>query len=182
MNRTLLIAALALAYGARAAEHPEHPQAHEHPAEQPQAKPEKGAHEEHPAGHKHGEHPAGHEHPVGSKAWSKQMRKEFNAAVVDFVAGEAKDGAYSVKDEVLGKTWELKLIGVHKKRIVHLGDKGFFACADFKTVGGEKRKLDLDFYATKDAGGWRIDKVLIHKVDGKPRYTYNEKNERVPVR
>lgn len=155
--------ALAHAAPAYAAEHPEHPTG---------APAKKQAKEE---------HPAGHEHPVGSKAWNKQMRKEFTEAVGNHVKAQSVDGAFSVKDDKLGKTWPLKLVGVHKKRIVHLGDKSFFACADFQTVSGEKAKLDLDFYATKGPEGWKIDKTVIHKVNDKPRYTYNEKNEMVPV-
>ena len=198
-----LTLSLALAPCARAGEHPkEHPSdpkessAGEHPSEHPAAKkkkehPEHQKDKEHPAGHKRpwwkfwggGEHPEGHEHPAGSKHWNKQMRREFNAAVEDHVRRSAADGGFKVRDEKLGKTWSLALVGVHKKRIVHLGGSSFFACADFKTVGkGQKAMLDLDFYATKGKGGWTIDKTLIHKVNGKPRYTYNDKNERVPVK
>ena len=147
----------------------------EHPKEHPTAAPAQK--QEHPK-----EHPAGHEHPVGSQAWNKQMRQEFSKAVEDYVDRRtAAEGAFKVKDDKLGKEWALKLVGVHKKRIVNLGGQSFFACADFKTVSGGKAKLDLDFYATKGPEGWRIDKTVIHKVDGKPRYTYNEKNEMVPV-
>lgn len=151
----------------------------EHPKEHPTA-----AGQEHPKQESKGkknEHPPGHEHPVGSKHWNKQMRKEFNEAVEDHVRRTSVDGAFKVQDDKLGKEWPLKLVGVHKKRIVNLGGSSFFACADFKTVSGEKAKLDLDFYATKSPDGWKIDKTVIHKVDGKPRYTYNEKNEMVPV-
>lgn len=134
----------------------------------------------------HPEHPKGHEHPVGSKAWTKQMSKEFTKAVEDHVAQKsaAEGGAFKIHDDKLGKDWSLKLISVHKKRVAHLGDQRFFACADFKSVEkGSKDKVDLDFYATKKAdGSWTIDKVLIHKVNGEPRYTYNEKNEIVPVK
>ena len=158
----------------------------EHPKEHPTAQQDKKGHE-HPKGHedpKAHEHPTGHEHPVGSKAWTKQMSGEFTKAVEQHVAEKSADlGAFKVSDEKLGKDWALKLVGVHKKRVAHLGDGRFFACADFKPVAkGSKDKVDLDFYATKkDDGGWTIDKVLIHKVNGKPRYTYNEKNEIVPV-
>lgn len=164
--------ALTSAAALRAGEHPrEHPAAAVH--EQ---------HKEHPAAKK--EHPAGHEHPAGSKAWNKQMHKEFNEAVEHHVEHEsAASGAFKIKDNKLGKEWALKLVGVHKKRIVGLGGNSFFACADFKTVEkGSKDKLDLDFYATKGPEGWKIDRTLIHKVNGKPRYTYNEKNEMVPVK
>ena len=162
--------ALTSAVMSQAAEHPkEHPTAA--PPKQQTAKP--SAKEE---------HPAGHEHPVGSKAWNKQMRKEFNEVVENHVKKQSVDGAFKVTDEKLGKAWPLKLVGVHKKRIVQLEGNSFFACADFKTVEkGAKDKLDLDFYATKGPDGWKIDKTVIHKMNGKPRYTYNDKNEMVPV-
>ncbi|MBI3297013.1 MAG: hypothetical protein HYZ75_02535 [Elusimicrobia bacterium] len=170
MNRTLaFLIAAALAAPLFAGEHPEHPTAAEHPA------PKAAASSEH---RKKGEHPAGHEHPVGSKAWTKQMSKDYTKAVEAYVAKAPK--GFKVKDDKLGKEWTLKLIGVHKKRVAHLGGKKFFACADFKSVGS-KDKLDLDFYASKAGDSWTIDQVLIHKVNGKARYTYNDKNERVPV-
>ena len=170
MFALLFSLALTSAAMSQAGEHPkEHPTAP--PAQQQTAKPLAKE-----------EHPAGNEHPVGSKAWNKQMRKEFNEVVENHVRQQSADGAFTVKDDKLGKEWALKLLGVHKKRIVNLGGNSFFACADFKTVGtGEKAKLDLDFYATKGPDGWRIDKTVIHKVNGKPRYTYNEKNEMVPA-
>ncbi|MBI5624361.1 MAG: hypothetical protein HY924_11335 [Elusimicrobia bacterium] len=174
MKKTMLAVPLSLALAAAvpswAGEHPkEHPTAA--PAEREAAKPSVKS-----------EHPAGHEHPVGSKAWNSQMRKEFNETVESHVSRESAGGAFKVKDDKLGKEWALKLVGVHKKRIVGLGGRSFFACADFETVGkGEKAKLDLDFYATKGPDGWKIDKTVIHKVNGKPRYTYNDKNEMVPA-
>ena len=166
---TIVFAASLMAATLRAAEHPkEHPTGSQ---SQEQAKPE---------------HPKGHEHPVGSKAWTKQMNKEFVVAVEDSIAKKAAagGGAFKVADDKLGKEWALKLVGVHKKRVAYLGDQHFFACADFKPVEkGAKDKVDLDFYATKNAdGSWAIDKVLIHKVNGEPRYTYNEHNEMVPVK
>ena len=166
----VLVVAAVLASSALAGEHPkEHPTGAEHPS----PKAAKGA--EHPKGK---EHPAGHEHPVGSKHWNKQMFKEYTQAVESHVA-KSPDG-FLVKDAKLGKEWRLKLVGVHKKKVVHLGDKKFFACADFKSLDS-KDKLDLDFYASKAGDAWSIDQVLIHKVNGIARYTYNDKNERVPA-
>lgn len=171
MKKQLMIglALSLLATGAGAAEHPkEHPTAAPGPQ---QGKPQ--------------EHPQGHEHPLGSKAWTKQMSREFTKAVEDYVGQKsaAAGGAFKVHDDKLGKDWALKLVGVHKKRVAHLGDQHFFACADFKSVEkGSKDKVDLDFYAAKTGAEWKIDKVLIHKVNGQPRYTYNDKNEMVPVK
>ncbi|MBI4249069.1 MAG: hypothetical protein HY611_06160 [Elusimicrobia bacterium] len=176
MLLTLLSLSLALAAPLWADEHPM-----EHPAEHPAAAPPAKTQTDKPA--RKAEHPAGHEHPAGSKAWNKQMRKEFNKVVVDHVKKQSAGGAFKVQDEKLGKEWALKLISVHKKRIVNLGGSSFFACADFKSVvKGDKAKLDLDFYATKGPEGWTIDKTIIHKVNAKPRYTYNSKNEMVPAK
>ncbi|TBR17174.1 hypothetical protein EPO15_17545, partial [bacterium] len=139
MLKTVAFAvAVAFASSALAAEHPkEHPTGAEHPAP-------KAAGGEHPKGK---EHPAGHEHPVGSKHWTKQMTQEYTKAVEDFVARSPE--GLKVHDDKLGKDWTLELVGVHKKRVVHLGDNRFFACADFKSLNS-KDKLDLDFYASKD--------------------------------
>ncbi len=185
---TAALFALLVPAALAASEHPkEHPTAaNSVGGEHPKAK---GA--EHPSGdvkgHEHpmggAEHPAGkpHEHPVGSKAWNKQMSKEYNKAVVDYVEKSAGEGAFKVSDDKLGKEWALKLVRVHKNKIAHLGEGRFFACADFKAVG-EKAKVDLDFYAMRgEDGSWSMEKVLVHKVDGKARYTYNDKNEMVPV-
>lgn len=111
------------------------------------------------------------------------LKQRFSKAVEDHVAKESREqgGAFVVADDKLGKLWRLKLVRIHKDRIVQLAPNKFFACADFQEPAGEGTKLDLDFFVTKMDKGWNVDQVLIHKVSGKPRYTYNDKNERVPV-
>lgn len=184
------IAALMLAANLNAGEHPkEHPMgaAPATAGEQPKEHPAKSAaseKKEHPKGKEHPEHPKG-EHskaPEGSKAWMNQIRKEYDNAVHEYAKAKTKE-PFVVRDDKLGKNWELKLVRVHKDRIVSLGNNRFFACSDFKSVkAGEKDTLDLDFFATKNPEGtWNVEKVMIHKVNGNPRYTWNEKNEMVPV-
>ncbi|MBI2071044.1 MAG: hypothetical protein HYT79_10650 [Elusimicrobia bacterium] len=211
MTRTLAlsaIAALMFAANINAEEHPkehpsgtapaaaaqepskEHPSgtapaaAKEHPKEHP-AGAAASEHKEHPKGKEHPEHPKGKpaQAPEGSKAWMKQIRNEYDAKVCEVGKGKSKTESYTIHDDKLNKDWELRVVKVHKNRIVQLGKNQFFACSDFKSVKkGEKDKLDLDFFATKNPdGSWTIDKVLIHKVNGVPRYTWNEKNEMAPA-
>jgi len=165
------VAGLLLAAAPAAAqEHPEHPttQAKEHPKAQ---------------GKEHPEHPkaktmAGE---VGSEKWKKQISKEFDGFVCDHTK-KPNGEWFMIHDDKLNKDWKLKMVRVHKKKIVYLGDNRFFACADLKSIDS-KDKLDLDFYAKKlPDGSWQMEKAVIHKVNGKPRYTYNEKNEMVPVK
>ena len=108
--------------------------------------------------------------------------KEFVAAVEGDIAAKTagSGGKFMVSDEALKKDWGLKLLRIHKHKIARLSEDSFFACADFKETEG-KGKVDLDFYVSKSDAGWKVDKVLVHKVDGKPRFTYNEKNEIVPL-
>ena len=133
----------------------------------------------------HPEHPHSKEHPTSQKDQEKTLREQFNKAVKDYVEKARVGGGFKVHDDKLNKDWDLKLVKVHKNKIVHLSDKPYrcFACADFKsTAKGDKTKVDLDFYATKDDKDvYAVEKVLIHKVNGQPRYTYNDKNEMVPV-
>ncbi|PCI39707.1 MAG: hypothetical protein COB53_02715 [Elusimicrobia bacterium] len=138
----------------------------------------------------HAEHPKKHskkrkKHKKKHK-WVKNSKtmKAFVAAVESYVAEkEENDGSFQVYDNKLKKTWNLSLVRIHKKRIARLGEDKFFACADFETVGkGRRKTLDLDFFVTRVDGEFVVDEIPVHKVNGKRRYTYNSKNERVPVK
>lgn len=147
----------------------------------------------------HPEHPTSakkeHEHPTGSKehpkehpnqaADDKSFQDDFEKVVKNYLRAEAKKtgGAYTIHDDVAKKNWKLELVKVHKNKICMLQEgKSSFACADLKEVNGAN-KLDLDFYATKsDDGKMSMEKVLIHKMNGKPRFTYDKENNVVPVK
>ncbi len=139
-----------------------------------------------------GEHP---EHPTSSAsngqstkdsaAQQKSNQDEFEKFVKEYIASAAKNtgSVYKVHDDVLNKDWKLELVKVHKNKICMLNEgKTCFACADLKEVGG-KNKLDLDFYASHSPDGkMSMEKVLIHKVNGKPRFTYDSQNAMCPVK
>lgn len=146
-----------------------------------------GEHPEHPISSQGGssmskEHPK--EHPK-KPMQDKAFQNDFEKVVKDYVASEAQktNGVYAIHDDVANKDWKLELVKVHKTKICMLQEgKTCFACADFKEVGS-KNKLDLDFYAGKSEDGkMSMEKVLIHKVNGKPRFTYDKNNDMVPVK
>lgn len=132
----------------------------------------------------HPEHPTKKSPPKKESKWveDKAVMEDFALAVEDYVEERTEEvGAFEVLDDQTGKTWELLLVNVHKHRIARLAEDKFFACADFKTAEGGKTKVDLDFFVTRTDDGWEVDEVLVHKVNGRPRYVYNDRNERVPV-
>lgn len=144
----------------------------EHPQEHPTSQ-NGGAAKEHPK-----------EHP-NKAAKDKTFQNDYEKFVKEYLASEAQKtgGVYTIHDDVENKDWKLELVKVHKNKICMLQEgKTCFACADLKEIGGNN-KLDLDFYAKKSEDGkMTMERVLIHKVNDKPRFTYDKNNNIVPVK
>ena len=133
------------------------------------------------------EHP---EHPQGDKAKSDENgSKKFSidglesAIKRDVAVKEKAGGGYlALDDKVMNKTWLLKLDHVHRERLSQLDPHTYFACSDFKSKDGHL--VDVDFFEKEKDGKLEMSDMTIHKVDGKPRYGWKEKNgfwKRVPV-
>jgi hypothetical protein len=159
---------IALAVAASAAEHPEHP---EHPGGAP-SQAEKREEKIKPETHLINDLPESRE----------GIERYFSDVVMAHVKTKSKSGAYPIKDEVTGKVRELQLTRIHKDKIVKLSPDEAFACSDFKTFRGGTDKVDLDFYVKRQGETWLVDRVLIHKINGKPRFQYNKANQIVPVK
>ncbi len=121
------------------------------------------------------EHP---EHPTESKekpAHSYTMDELANAITSDIEAVQKKnDGWYSMKDEQAKTTLKMKLDHVHRERLAQIDPKTYFACTDFKTDDGHT--IDVDFFMKDDGKKLVMSDSSIHKVDGKPRYNWKEKD------
>jgi len=117
------------------------------------------------------EHPS--EHPQSAKKVSVDQIDKAIRADVD-QKSKAAGGKFPVKDDVLNKTWELELVLVHKDKLQALEDGRYFACVDFKAADGTM--VDVDFYLKKDGDKLVVTDTTVHKVNGKARYTYQEKN------
>jgi len=92
------------------------------------------------------------------------------------------NGVYAMKDDKLDKTWSMKLDHVHRERLARIDENTYFACTDFKS--DDNHTVDVDFFMKDDGGKLVMSDATIHKVDGKPRYNWKEKDgywERVPV-
>lgn len=160
----------------------EHPKGEEHP----QTTEEK----EHPEGK---EHPQGKEHP--KQPSSEHPKKEgetteepqsFNKSAVEATVTtyvNSQNGkTVTLQDNQTHTTRTLTLTRIHSGKIARLGSKTAFVCADFKDTNGET--VDLDFFLTNNGGTYEVNKIDIHKVQGKERYTYVEQKgmwRQVPV-
>jgi len=104
---------------------------------------------------------------------------DIKATMKSYVMDKQKSsGTFNVMDADTGAERKLTLTRVHT-RVGKTGDY-YYSCADFKdTESGELLDLDLD---VKDSGGsLSVVDVRIHKVGGTARYTYDSKDNRVPL-
>jgi hypothetical protein len=121
----------------------------------------------------HLEHPK-KEHPTDKKQ-AGLTKAELAAAIETWVEKEAagNGGWLKVDDPVQGKALQLKLEKVHDDRLSQVGPNVYFACADFVEKDGTKYDVDVFMQGTtKD--DLKETEVSVHKVDGKPRYTWFE--------
>ena len=120
------------------------------------------------------EHP---EHPKGNQPAAKKMSMDDLEKAIkrDVAAEEKKNGGYiKVEDSVDKKTWDLKLDKVHRERLSQLDANTYFACSDFKSKDGHL--VDVDFFEKEKDGKLVMTDRTIHKVDGKARYNWEEKD------
>lgn len=129
------------------------------------------------------EHP---EHPEGKSAATKAISiDDLEKSIKSTIAAKEKSGGgyYKLIDNVTKKTLLLKLDHVHRERLSRLDEKTYFACTDFKSNDGHT--VDVDFFMKEKDGKLVMSDATVHKIDGKPRYNWEEKNgfwKRVPLK
>jgi hypothetical protein len=121
------------------------------------------------------EHPKEHpsEHP---KSENKLSTADIDKAIRSHIekTSAASNGGFPVKDDVLNKTWDLKLERVHNDKLQALADGRYFACVDFKASDGTM--VDVDFFMKKEGDGLAVTDTTVHKINGKARYNYQEQD------
>ena len=137
------------------------------------------AQNEHPQNQPTQEHPK-EEHPSAKPVSTDTLEKAIRDQIAE--RSKANDGKFTVQDDVLHKTWQLELLRVHTDKLTQLDDKTYFACVDFKADDGTI--VDVDFYIKNNNGALKLSDTTVHKVSGKPRFTYQKKGdywERIPI-
>lgn len=132
------------------------------------------------------EHPS--EHPTKKQKEEVTEKKkpsidEFRKAAYEHIKKVADEnkGIYPVHDDKEKKDRKLKFDKMHEKKLTHVEENVYFACMDFTEGSGKKaNKIDMDFFMEITDDGWKLQKVMIHKVNGTPRLKYVN-NKPVPV-
>ena len=126
----------------------------------------------------HPEHPKNK--PASKESHAYTMDELEKAITAEIQNAQKADGAYHLKDG--DKTWNLTLDHVHTERLARVDPKTYFACTDFKS--DDNHTVDVDFFMKDNGEKLVLSDASIHKVDGKPRYNWKEKDGywvKVPV-
>jgi hypothetical protein len=96
--------------------------------------------------------------------------------ITTYVQAEStkQGGVFPVNDVEQGTSLGLTLMTVHRERLSKLADGRYFACADFK--GRDGHTYDVDIFMRPESTGLTPATVIVHKQDGKPRFTWVEQN------
>lgn len=81
------------------------------------------------------------------------------------------------------KELRLELVRVHTEYLSNLGPQRHFACVDLADVNGDV--YDVDFFLSGDPGKMTVTETTLHKLNGKPYYSWKQQADktwtRVPI-
>lgn len=75
-----------------------------------------------------------------------------------------------------GKELRLQLVRVHTEYLSNLGPRRHFACVDLADISGDV--YDVDFFLEGDPGSMKVTETTLHKLNGKPFYTWKQRKDK----
>lgn len=118
-----------------------------------------------------------------SKPVPKVDISDIEVGIKSYIDNKTKeaDGYFHVKDE--NKELRLKLVRVHTEYLSNLGPNRHFACVDLADENGDV--YDVDFFMEGKPGAMDVTETTVHKLNGKPFYSWKQKEDktwhRVPI-
>jgi transglutaminase-like putative cysteine protease len=101
---------------------------------------------------------------------------EIEESIKDYIAQKtaANNGVFPVKDE--NHDLKMKLVRVHTEYLSNLGPDRHFACVDLVDESGDV--YDVDFFMSGKPGAMEITETSVHKLNGKPYYSWKQKEDK----
>jgi transglutaminase-like putative cysteine protease len=101
---------------------------------------------------------------------------DIEAGIKSYIDENVKEGEgyFHFKDNE--KKLRLILVRVHTEYLSNLGPNRHFACVDLADVSGDV--YDVDFFLEGAAGDMSITLTTVHKLNGKPFYTWKQRKDR----
>jgi len=131
---------------------------------------------------------------IACNSKQEQKKSEKELASIDVPKVVTSDIEEGIKDNIARKVEEgdgyfildslkLQLVRVHTEYLSNLGPRRHFACVDLADISGDV--YDVDFFLKGDPGNMEVTETTLHKLNGKPMYTWKQRKDktwyRVPV-
>ena len=68
------------------------------------------------------------------------------------------------------------MVRVHTEYLANLGPRYHFACVDVADIEGDL--YDVDFFLAGDPGSMTVTETTVHKINGQPFYTWQQKEDK----
>jgi len=123
------------------------------------------------------------EKTVLDKDIPKVVTADIEAGIEANIAKKVNEGGGYFNLTSEGKELRLQLVRVHTEYLSNLGPRRHFACVDLADVSGDV--YDVDFFLDGDPGSMNVTETTLHKLNGKPFYTWKQRKDktwyRVPI-
>lgn len=108
------------------------------------------------------------------------VTSEIQEGIEKHIEEETKRGGGYFRFSSGGKDYKFKLVRVHTEYLANLGPRRHFACVDLVHTDGNV--YDVDFFLEGDPGNMRVTETTVHKFNGIPYYTWEQKKDKTWVR
>jgi hypothetical protein len=113
----------------------------------------------------------------------KVVTADIEAGIKANIAKKVEEGDGYFNMTADGKDLRLQLVRVHTEYLSNLGPQRHFACVDLADISGDV--YDVDFFLEGDPGSMAVTETTLHKLNGKPFYTWKQRKDktwyRMPV-
>ncbi len=100
---------------------------------------------------------------------------DIRVAIEKHIAEEVARGDGHFKVVYEGDTLRLRLVRVHVEYLATLGPREHFACVDMASEDGQF--YDVDFFMAGEPGAMRVTETMVHKLNGRPFYLWEQNDE-----
>ncbi len=101
---------------------------------------------------------------------------DIEAGIKAHIAQKVEEGGGRFHMRTEDQELRLELVRVHTEYLSNLGPRRHFACVDLADVSGDV--YDVDFFLAGDPGNMTVTETTLHKLNGKPYYTWKQRKDK----
>jgi transglutaminase-like putative cysteine protease len=113
---------------------------------------------------------------TGTTAVPNVVTADIQTGIERYIEEQTRLGGGFFKLQYNKKELRLKLVRVHTEYLANLGPRHHFACVDVADIEGDL--YDVDFFLAGDPGSMTVTETTVHKINGQPFYTWEQKEDK----